>query len=69
MITGDKLVNLDPARVAWRKSQASSANNACVEVAVTPGAVGIRDTKDRAGGHLVLAPGSWSAFLAKASHR
>lgn len=61
-------MNLDPARVAWRKSQASSANNACVEVALTPDAVGIRDTKDRAAGHLALTPGSWSAFLEKASH-
>jgi Domain of unknown function (DUF397) len=61
-------VNLDPARATWRKSRASSSNNACVEVAVTPDAIGIRDTKDRTAGHLVLAPGSWAAFLEKASH-
>ncbi|MCU1680347.1 MAG: helix-turn-helix domain protein [Amycolatopsis sp.] len=59
--------HVDPARAAWRKSQASSSNNACVEVALSSDAIGIRDTKDRAAGHLVLAPGSWSAFLEKAA--
>jgi hypothetical protein len=36
-------------------------------VALTPDAIGFRDTKDRAAGHLVLAPGSWFAFLEKAA--
>lgn len=53
--------------VQWRKSRVSSSNNACVEVAMTNDGVGVRDTKDRAAGHLTLAPGSWSAFLVSAA--
>jgi hypothetical protein len=53
---------LDPARCEWRKSQASSDNNACVEVAVGE-IVGVRDTKAREAGHLALPADAWSAFL------
>lgn len=53
---------LDPVRCEWRKSQASSDSNACVEVAVGP-IVGVRDTKAREAGHLALPVDSWSAFV------
>lgn len=43
--------------VAWRKSSYSSGDpDNCVEIAVTPSVVGIRDTKDRDGGRLTLTP-------------
>lgn len=41
---------MDLSRVTWRKSSYSSGGgNQCVEVAVTPDGVAIRDSKDPAG--------------------
>ncbi|MEC3975068.1 DUF397 domain-containing protein [Amycolatopsis sp. H20-H5] len=50
----------------WRKSSRSSggANN-CVEVAYAPSTVAVRDTKDRAAGHLTATSDGWSALLAQ----
>jgi len=49
----------------WRKSSYSGgANNACVEVAAV-GAVLVRDTTNRVGAMLSIAPSAWNAFLAK----
>jgi hypothetical protein len=56
----------DLQRAEWRKSSRSSggASN-CVEVAHLPQVVGIRDTKDRDGGRLVVAPEAWRALLSR----
>jgi hypothetical protein len=47
----------------WRKSTYSGGSENCVEVA-TGDVVGVRDTKDRAGGQLAVGAEQWSAFLA-----
>ncbi|MFE1190596.1 DUF397 domain-containing protein [[Kitasatospora] papulosa] len=53
----------------WSKSSYSSNSSEadCVEVATTPGAVHVRDSKDVRGPHLGFAPTTWEAFLAYAS--
>ncbi|WIX79811.1 DUF397 domain-containing protein [Amycolatopsis carbonis] len=51
---------------AWRKSSYSTNDSNCVEVATSPVEIGIRDTKDRAGGHLTVSPTAWTAFLSSA---
>lgn len=47
----------------WRKASFSGAGNDCVELAVTPAVTGIRDTKNRALGALVLPDGARAALL------
>ena len=47
----------------WRTSRYSNAESECVEVAVVPGYVGMRDSKDRSGPALVFAPFAWRAFV------
>ncbi|WP_425286454.1 DUF397 domain-containing protein [Actinopolyspora xinjiangensis] len=47
----------------WRKSSRTTDIGQCVEVALTGRAVGIRDTKDRAGGILTVTPTVWAGFV------
>ena len=47
----------------FRKSSYSANESACVEVADTPGASAIRDTKRRTDGHLPFPTNEWAAFL------
>jgi hypothetical protein len=52
------------AAVVWRKSTRSGGgNNECVEVAIAPGGVLVRDSKDPDGEHLRLARRAWADFL------
>lgn len=48
---------------AWRTSSRSTGDQACVEVTVVPGRVGVRDSKDRSGPALLIPPSAWRAFL------
>ena len=56
-------MSLDLTPCAWKKSTASGDNNACVEVALTSDAVGVRDTKSRAAGHLEFPAPAWRALM------
>lgn len=55
----------DPNITTWRKSTKSSGGANCVEVGHSEPAtvVGVRDTKDRAAGMILLSPAAWRAFI------
>ncbi|MFF7151103.1 DUF397 domain-containing protein [Streptomyces jietaisiensis] len=59
----------DASELAWFKSSYSGGNdgNSCVELAVTPGTVHVRDSKHAEGSRLTLGPGAWAEFVAYAS--
>lgn len=53
-----------PSALTWVKSSYSASNsNDCVEVALLPEAILIRDSKDIARDHLAIAPAAWAGFV------
>jgi hypothetical protein len=61
------MVAPDPAGTPWRKSSFSGSGgngDGCVEVAVLPGGIAVRDTKDRALPPHHHSSEAWSEFLA-----
>jgi Domain of unknown function (DUF397) len=56
----------DLSNASWRKSSYSAANGNCVDVAwLRPGQIGVRDTKDREQGPvLIFTQREWKIFLA-----
>ncbi|MET7450559.1 DUF397 domain-containing protein [Streptomyces sp. NPDC005574] len=66
-----KTTSGDTSELAWFKSSYSGGNdgNSCVELALTPGTVHVRDSKNVAGPRLALASGAWARFVAYASER
>ncbi|HEU5472819.1 MAG TPA: DUF397 domain-containing protein [Actinophytocola sp.] len=51
----------------WFKSTASVAgNDTCVEVRFGTAAVGVRDSKNPAGGAFWVRPDAWRSFIARA---
>lgn len=54
----------DLAGVRWTTSSYSGGNGNCVEVAMGVERTGVRDSKDRDGGLLLVSAGSWASFLA-----
>ncbi|BDD74176.1 MULTISPECIES: DUF397 domain-containing protein [Streptomyces violaceoruber group] len=59
------------AELVWFKSSYSGGTdgNSCVELAVTPATIHIRDSKDTNGPRLTLTPAAWASFLPYASRR
>jgi hypothetical protein len=57
--------DMKPRRPAWRKSShSSSQGDNCVELADLGAVVGVRDSKDPDGGHLIVSRGALRALLA-----
>ncbi|MEU3950625.1 DUF397 domain-containing protein [Streptomyces sp. NPDC029526] len=56
---------VDASELAWFKSSHSDGTdgNSCVELALTPGTVHVRDSKDTAGPRIAFAPDTWTAFV------
>jgi hypothetical protein len=56
----------DALELAWFKSSYSGGNdgNSCVEIAIAPRTIHVRDSKHTDGPQLALAPASWSLFVA-----
>ncbi|WP_406469346.1 DUF397 domain-containing protein [Streptomyces hirsutus] len=61
----------DLSELAWFKSSYSGGNdgNSCVELALTPSTVHVRDSKNADGPRLALTPGAWAEFVTYASER
>ncbi|MFB9348920.1 DUF397 domain-containing protein [Streptomyces heliomycini] len=57
------------SELAWFKSSYSDGpeGDSCVEIAIAPRAVHVRDSKNVAGPRLALTPGAWADFVAYAS--
>ncbi|MEU0938181.1 DUF397 domain-containing protein [Embleya sp. NPDC005971] len=47
----------------WRTASYSIDNNGCVEAAPLATKTGVRDTKNRACGHLEIGPAAWTALV------
>lgn len=59
----------DASELRWFKSSYSDSSNPsdCVEVATTPVAVHVRDSKDIHGPRLAVAPAAWAGFVSYAA--
>jgi hypothetical protein len=53
----------DDGELHWFKSTRSAANGACVEVAVLPRVVAVRDSKDPDGPVLRFGTDAWRGFI------
>lgn len=53
------------ASATWRTSSRSATQGQCVEIAHTPTATGMRDSKNPTGAWLTLTPTQWTGFLTK----
>lgn len=54
---------MDLSHTRWRTSTYSANQTDCVEVAPLRAATGVRDSKDRTGGTLLLTRPTWTRFL------
>ncbi|MFF7011137.1 DUF397 domain-containing protein [Streptomyces fimicarius] len=61
----------DTSELRWFRSSYSDSSNSneCVEVAATPGAVHVRDSKNLQGPRLAVTLAAWTGFVAYAAGR
>ncbi|MFI6158641.1 MULTISPECIES: DUF397 domain-containing protein [Micromonospora] len=57
------LGTVDLAAARWFTSSRSANNGDCVECAVLPDMVAVRDSKDRSGPTLVFPADRWTSFV------
>ena len=59
----------DASELAWFKSSYSGGTDgeSCLEIAVAPGTIHVRDSKDTSGPQLALTPETWADFVTYAS--
>ncbi|MGW2637530.1 DUF397 domain-containing protein [Streptomyces sp. NPDC001348] len=64
-----KASDADASDLAWFKSSYSGGTDgeSCVELAVTPGTIHVRDSKSPAGPRLAFTPDTWTRFVPYAS--
>ncbi|MFB8086924.1 DUF397 domain-containing protein [Streptomyces sp. NPDC055992] len=62
MNANEKPTDVAPAGAWFKSSYSSGAEGNCVEVAVLPGRVGIRDSKQAQGPALLVLPATFSDF-------
>lgn len=55
--------NLDYTALSWKKSSRSSGTGQCVEVALLPSGIAVRDSKNPGGGVLAVTGPAWSDFI------
>ncbi|MEU4653060.1 DUF397 domain-containing protein [Streptomyces sp. NPDC023723] len=56
----------DVSELAWFKSSYSGGTNgeSCVEIAITPHTLHVRDSKTTTGPRLTVTPATWADFVA-----
>jgi hypothetical protein len=59
-------MDVDVLGNGWRKASHSVANGQCVEVAAASARVLVRDSVNRTGAVIALAPAAWQAFIGSA---
>lgn len=59
------------AELVWFKSSYSGGTDgeSCIELALTPGTIHVRDSKQALGPRLTLTPAAWASFLPYAAQR
>ncbi|MGW4021939.1 DUF397 domain-containing protein [Streptomyces sp. NPDC005009] len=61
----------DTSELVWFKSSYSDGpdGNSCVEIAIAPRTIHVRDSKNLAGPRLAVAQDTWANFVTYASER
>lgn len=60
-----KASGTDASELAWFKSSYSGGTDgeSCIELAITPGTIHVRDSKNTAGPRLAFTPDTWARFV------
>jgi Domain of unknown function (DUF397) len=62
------MINQELSDATWFRSSFSGTHGHCVEIAILPDAVVVRDSKNPNGTTLIFTPDEWEAFVAGAKN-